>query len=61
MDLSPSDKKRLIALGHVLHPVVTVANKGLHAAVLREIAIALKAHELVKFLKLSSSSTFSSI
>jgi RNA-binding protein len=46
--LSPERRKALRAIGHTLHPVVTVAGKGLSEAVLAEINRALDDHELVK-------------
>ncbi len=48
MALTQTQIKHLKALAHHRKPVVTVGNAGLTAAVLREIGIALKAHELIK-------------
>lgn len=48
MALTQTQIKHLKALAHHRKPVVTIGNAGLTAAVLREIGIALKAHELVK-------------
>ncbi len=48
MALTQTQIKHLKALAHHRKPVVTVGNAGLTAAVLREIDIALKVHELVK-------------
>jgi RNA-binding protein len=48
MSLSQTQIKYLKALAHHRKPVVTVGNAGLTAAVLREIRIGLKAHELLK-------------
>lgn len=38
----------LRGLGHHLDPVVSIGNHGLTAAVLKEIELALNAHELIK-------------
>lgn len=46
-------KKTLKARAHHLNPVVIVGDKGLSKAVLKEIDVALKAHELIK-IKLQS-------
>jgi RNA-binding protein len=46
-------KKALKARAHHLNPVVIVGDKGLSKAVLKEIDVALKAHELIK-IKLQS-------
>ena len=46
--LSPSERKLLKARAHALKPVVAVGNEGLTAAVLKEIDISLKAHDLIK-------------
>jgi RNA-binding protein len=48
MSLSQTQIKYLKGLAHHRKPVVTVGNAGLSDAVLREIRIALKAHELLK-------------
>lgn len=48
MELTPSARKDLKARAHPLHPVVLVGDKGLTDAVLREIEISLKSHELIK-------------
>ena len=48
MPLATEQKKKLRGIGHGLHPVVTVASKGLSAAVLAEAARALQDHELIK-------------
>ncbi|MEZ5572955.1 MAG: ribosome assembly RNA-binding protein YhbY [Halioglobus sp.] len=42
------DTKQLRAIGHKLHPVVTVAGKGLTETVLAELDRALTDHELIK-------------
>lgn len=46
--LTPTERRRLRAAAHALQPVVSIASKGLTEAVLREIARALAAHELIK-------------
>ena len=48
MPLSTRQRKHLRGLSHHLHPLVTVADKGLSENVMREIEIALDHHELVK-------------
>jgi putative YhbY family RNA-binding protein len=47
-ELSPARRRELRALAHHLHPVVTIGQGGLSAAVLREIHVNLLAHELIK-------------
>jgi RNA-binding protein len=46
--LSPAERKLLKARAHALRPVVTLGSERLSAAVLREIEISLKAHDLIK-------------
>ena len=46
--LTPAQRKALKARAHSLHPVVTIGDKGLSPAVLREIDVNLKSHELIK-------------
>ena len=46
--LTPSFRRELRARAHALDPVVAIGHHGLTAAVLHEIDVALKAHELVK-------------
>lgn len=46
--LTQSDKKRFRAIAHKLHPVVTVATKGLSEGVIGELNRALEDHELIK-------------
>ena len=46
--LNPTERRALKARAHALDPVVLVGDKGLTGAVLGEIEVALKAHELVK-------------
>lgn len=51
--LTPIERRALRAKAHHLNPVVTVGQHGLTPAVLHEIDIALKAHELIKIRVLS--------
>jgi RNA-binding protein len=46
--LSPTQRKALKARAHKLDPVVTIGAKGLTDDVVKEIDLALKAHELIK-------------
>jgi putative YhbY family RNA-binding protein len=46
--LTPGLRRTLRARAHTLDPVVAIGNAGLTPAVMREVDIALKAHELVK-------------
>ncbi len=48
MQLSEKQKRFLRGLGHQLHPIVTVGQKGMHEAIVDEIKQALLSHELVK-------------
>ncbi|MGH8310478.1 MAG: YhbY family RNA-binding protein [Steroidobacteraceae bacterium] len=48
MALSERQKKHLRRLGHALHPVVLVGQRGLTDAVIAEFRRALADHELVK-------------
>ena len=48
MPLTNERKKELRAIGHHLHPIVTVASAGLSDSVLAEISRALDDHELIK-------------
>jgi len=48
LELSPSERRELRAKAHRLQPVVSVGQHGLTAAVLHEIDVNLKAHELIK-------------
>ena len=48
MALDIRTRKNLKALGHKLHPVVTVAGKGLSDTVQEEIRRALNDHELIE-------------
>lgn len=47
-ELAPAERRALRALAHRLDPVVLIGAGGLTAAVLAEIEVALKAHELIK-------------
>ncbi len=46
--LTPARRRALRAKAHHLHPVVSIGQHGLTPAVLREIDVNLKAHELIK-------------
>ena len=48
IELKPFQRKHLQGLAHGLNPVVMIGNNGLTDAVIREIAIILDAHELIK-------------
>jgi len=48
MALTQKQIKFLKGVAHHRKPVVTVGNNGVTAAVLKEIGVALKAHELIK-------------
>ncbi len=47
-ELSPNERRALKARAHPLHPVVSIAAKGLAPTVLAEIDNCLNAHELIK-------------
>jgi RNA-binding protein len=46
--LAEKTKRELKAKAHHLNPVVTIGDKGLSKSVLKELNIALDAHELIK-------------
>jgi putative YhbY family RNA-binding protein len=48
IELTPEQRRTLRAAAHHLHPLVTVAGKGLSDTVLKEIDRTLGAHELIK-------------
>lgn len=48
IELTPEQRRALRAAAHHLHPLVTIASKGLSDSVLKEIDHSLKAHELIK-------------
>src|SRR6187402_3113227 len=48
MALTERQKKHLRRLGHELHPIVLVGQKGLTSGVAEELRLALEHHELVK-------------
>ncbi|UXY14819.1 YhbY family RNA-binding protein [Chitiniphilus purpureus] len=48
IELSPAERQYLRGLAHGLNPVVMIGNNGLTDAVIREIAVNLDAHELIK-------------
>lgn len=47
-DLTPARRRELRASAHTLKPVVSISQKGLTEAVLKEIDQCLKVHELIK-------------
>lgn len=47
-ELTPVERRALRAAAHHLNPTVAIASNGLSPAVLKEIDVALKAHELIK-------------
>jgi RNA-binding protein len=47
-ELTPAERRGLRTQAHHLHPVVMIGGAGLTAAVLHEIDVALKSHELIK-------------
>jgi RNA-binding protein len=47
-ELSPIERRALRAAAHPLQPVVSIADKGLTASVLKEIDGSLNAHALIK-------------
>ena len=46
--LTPAERRALRARAHQLHPVIMIGEAGLTPAVLHEIDVALKSHELIK-------------
>lgn len=48
IELQPFQRQHLKGLAQTLNPVVMIGNNGLTDAVIREIAINLDAHELIK-------------
>ncbi|WP_187359965.1 YhbY family RNA-binding protein [Chitinolyticbacter meiyuanensis] len=48
IELSPVERQYLRGLAHGLNPVVMIGNNGLTEAVIREIAVNLDAHQLIK-------------
>lgn len=48
LQLSSVERRELRAQAHSLNPVVSIAENGLTEAVLKEIDVCLKAHELIK-------------
>ena len=54
--LTPAQRQFLKGLAHTRQPVVMIGNQGLTPAVLKEIDLALSAHELIK-IKVASNDT----
>lgn len=48
MELTGKQKRHLRGLGHELHPLVTIGEKGLSESVLTELDQTLEHHELIK-------------
>lgn len=48
IELTSDQRRHLKSLAHHLNPVVMIGNNGLTDAVMREIALNLDAHELIK-------------
>ncbi len=48
MTLTERQKKHLRRLGHDLHPIVLIGQRGLNPGVVEELRLALAHHELVK-------------
>lgn len=48
MELTGKQKRHLRGLGHALHPLVTIGEKGLSESVLAELEQTLEHHELIK-------------
>lgn len=46
--LTPAERRALRARAHHLHPIIMIGEAGLTPAVLHEIDVALKSHELIK-------------
>jgi putative YhbY family RNA-binding protein len=46
--LTPADRKALKARAHNLNPIVMIGAKGVTDEVVKEVDLALKAHELIK-------------
>jgi len=47
-ELTTAERRALRARAHHLHPVIMIGEAGLTPAVLKEIELALKSHELIK-------------
>lgn len=48
IELTPFERQYLKGLAHGVDPVVMIGNQGLSESVMREIAVSLDAHELIK-------------
>src|SRR5687767_9929679 len=48
LELTPAERRALRARAHHLHPIVMIGEAGLTPAVLHEVDVALKSHELIK-------------
>ena len=56
-ELTPAERRALRARAHNLHPFVMVGGAGVTPAVLKEIDMALKSHELIKIRMLGEDRT----
>lgn len=54
MTSSNADKKKFRTIGHHLHPIVTIAQKGITENIKEEIERALTDHELIKIKLITS-------
>lgn len=54
MTISNTDKKKFRTIGHHLHPIVIIAQKGLTENIKEEIERALTDHELIKIKLITS-------
>lgn len=48
LEISSAERRSLRARAHAIHPVVSISQNGLSDAVLKEIDVSLKHHELIK-------------
>ena len=48
MEITNKQKRHLRSLAHTLKPVVVIGDNGLSEAVLREVVLSIKHHELIK-------------
>ena len=46
--LTPAERRALRARAHALHPIVMIGGAGVTDAILKEVDLALKSHELIK-------------
>lgn len=48
LDITSNQRRALRARAHALNPVVTISQNGLSESVMKEIAVSLDSHELIK-------------